>query len=419
MAGLRFMEGTVSFRLMKISIYCFIAAYPFSVNVANGIVLLVCFFALLTSNIQYKKKVLKSTKELWPYIALFFFFMVGVTYSSQSKYALRNIESSVYLLIMPVLFSTARPLGKKSIRFILKLFVIVTFAAAIICLIVNVRYFIINDIDFKNFLSWEYTYQHLSRGIGLHPTYFAIMILISFFIVLFEFQTEKAYEKVFKYFLMSFLFCFLILLGAKIGLIIFFVLINITLIAYFKTKGPKAIVLYVFVNFLLVFLALKTPVVYWRFRVAIESTVSTLSGKTLSDYRLIHWRCAVEKIRESPFWGYGTGDAKITLNQCYEKIDMEHLYNYNAHNQLFDSWLKVGLPGLLLTFLCLAVPLHKSYKSGNYLFAIIFSIFLCVSFTESILAVQKGMVLFCFVVSLYLGHVLNQDKRDEKELGIR
>ena len=364
MAGLKFMEGTVSFRLMKASIYCFLVAYPFSVNTANRLVLVICFFALLTSNIQYKKKLLKSTMELWPFIALFFALVIGVIYSSETKSALRNIESSVYFLIMPVLFSTARPLGKKSVRFILKLFVLVTIVAAIICLFLNVRYFIINDIDFKNFLNWEYTYLNLSRKIGLHPTYFAIMILISFFIVLFEFETEEAYEKVLKYFLMSFLFCFLILLGAKIGLIVFFILINITLIDYVKRKGLKAIVLYVFVNLLLVFLALKTPVVYWRFRVAIESTVNTLSGKTLSDYRLIHWRCAAEKIRESPFWGYGTGDVKVTMNQCYAKLSVEHLYNYNAHNQLFDSWLMVGLPGLLLTFLCLAVPLYRSYKSG-------------------------------------------------------
>jgi O-antigen ligase len=135
------------------------------------------------------------------------------------------------------------------------------------------------------------------------------------------------------------------------------------------------------------------------------NSTSALTPENITDYRLLHWKCALQSIRNNIFFGVGTGDSRQVMNDCYNSINKSELLGYNAHNQFLEMWMKLGLPGVTITFLCLTLPYMKGVIYKNPLFSLTFTIFLFVSMVESLFEVQKGMVLFSFISSIYLGHL--------------
>ncbi|MBT1690189.1 O-antigen ligase family protein [Dawidia soli] len=396
-------------RMLPYSIYAFMVLYPFSVKWANFSILVLCALGLLSNPLSAKVKKAKASKALWLYPAYYGVLLIGMLYSEDRRYAFKILETGIYFLLFPVLFATAATLNAKALRTIGILLVATTCGAAVYCLVQNVLHFHANDISFDRFFTWEYSYSNLTRYIGLHPTYFAAVTLLAFFTLLLRGDFSTVPNKVVYGFILLFLFVFLILLGAKIGLVIFFV-VALALAFVYKLNSRRQLLVRVGGIVLLLVAAYNTPVIYWRFKSAFDGVVHAASGRDgAADYRTLHWGCAAGVIRESPWVGHGIGDVQARMNACYEGLGrLEELRNYSAHNQYLDVWAKVGLLGLGITLLCLVSPLYQSLKTRDLLFSIAFFVFLAVCLTECFLNVQKGVTLFCFVASLYWGHIHHQ-----------
>ncbi len=403
--------ASVNLILLEYSLYCFVISYPYSVKWANGSMLAIFFFAMLSSSLMSKIERLKADNGLMILPAYFILLSIGVLYSNDVTYGLSNLERSISFFCAPLLLGTGDRISKKILIRAGWILTINTLLAALYCLLRNVFYFKENDITFKRFFDWEYTYEHLADFIQLHPTYFSILVLISIYMIIFQTSYESTVQKVRNMALIVFLFMFLILLGAKIAVLVLFLFVNIALITYLKKKGSLALVLgYVLVNAGMIAVAFNTHVIYWRFRMAYETFKNTWNGSEMSDYRLLHWKCTARAISEKPIFGWGTGDSYIPLDECYEGLKMNELLGYNAHNQFLEAWIKLGLPGLLMACLCLFYPLIISIRNRHYLFISIFSTYTLIALTESIFSVQKGIALYCLVTSIYLGHVYTSNK---------
>ncbi len=70
----------------------------------------------------------------WLLTALFFIHLVGLAYTSDWNYALRDLRIKLPLLLFPLIFFTARPIEGAAVRRALLLFVVATSTAAVICL---------------------------------------------------------------------------------------------------------------------------------------------------------------------------------------------------------------------------------------------------------------------------------------------
>jgi len=71
--------------------------------------------------------------------------------------------------------------------------------------------------------------------------------------------------------------------------------------------------------------------------------------------RLEIWRGAWQTLLHEPLSGYGTGSVRENLVETYSKRGFQVGVDaaFNAHNQYLQTWLMLGLPGLLLLLLLL------------------------------------------------------------------
>jgi len=391
--------------LVEYCLYGFIVMYPFSIKWANASILGLCLFGLLSSPASFKIERLKERKSLLLFPLYFILLCIGVSYTKDISNGLKHIETSIGFLILPICFATGRRIHMSTLVRAGWIFTATTVVASFYCIVQNILFFKKNDLPFNDFFEWEYSYTHVSSFIQLHPTYFSILVLISIYFVIYLPGYRSWTLKIMSAVLITFFFIFLIMLGTKIAILIFILFTNAALIVYLRKRNRILILGYVLLNVLMVGFAFRAHVIYWRFLMAYETFKNTLNGTEKSDYRIFHWKCALKAIYEKPMFGWGTGDSHYPLNECYERMGMNELINYNAHNQFLESWIKIGLGGLLIASLCLLFPLYKSLRSRQYLFISIFSTYLIVAFTESIFSVQKGIVLFALIASIYLGHI--------------
>ncbi|MBT1712201.1 O-antigen ligase family protein [Fulvivirgaceae bacterium PWU5] len=395
-------------RMLPYSIYAFMVLYPFSVKWANFSILAICALGLLSNSLSDKLQKAKTNKGIWLYPVYSGVLLLGALYSADTRYAFKILETGIPFLLLPVLFATAATLDAKTLRTIGILLVAITCSVAVYCVVQNVLDIRTEKVPLWYFFTWEYSYSHLAGHIGLHPTYFAALTLLAFFTVLLKGDFTTVQNKVLNTFILIFLSIFLILLGAKIGLLIFFA-VAVVLAFIYKLHSKRQLLIRVGIIVLLLVAAYNTPVIYWRFKTAVDGVLHAASGQVGADYRTLHWRCAAGVIQESPWVGHGIGDVQEKMNACYDGLGrLAELRNYNAHNQYLDSWAKTGILGLVITLLCLACPLYTSFKAGDQLFAIFFFVFLVVCLTECFLNVQKGVTLFCFTASIYWGHLYNR-----------
>lgn len=127
--------------------------------------------------------------------------------------------------------------------------------------------------------------------------------------------------------------------------------------------------------------------------------------------RILMWETSLELIREKPILGVGTGDIKDELqkrnySKGYSGVADKNL---NCHNQFFNSWLSLGVLGLIALlgiFITLFIP--KIEATGFFIQSAAFILF--VTFlTESFLEVQAGIIPFAFLVSI-IGIIGNKEK---------
>ncbi|MBK7649495.1 MAG: O-antigen ligase family protein [Flammeovirgaceae bacterium] len=121
------------------------------------------------------------------------------------------------------------------------------------------------------------------------------------------------------------------------------------------------------------------------------------------------WDAAINA-STNPFWGEGTGDYKLVLNQYYTTHQMSHFANesLNSHNQFIQIYFSNGIIGLLAIVILLGSPIYRSFKMGNPLGILIFFPFLIYGMTEVFMGRYQGVVFFAFLSQVFFSFVDSQ-----------
>ncbi|MGV3540090.1 MAG: O-antigen ligase family protein, partial [Rufibacter sp.] len=221
----------------------------------------------------------------------------------------------------------------------------------------------------------------------------------------------------------------LVLLSSKTIVSVFLVIsiIFITRHFYKKKKSYIGVILSASVAILLFIAIAFTPNIKQRIDEISESNFAVLhqerftydtqfSGLTI---RLLFWKYAVEIIDQENAWllGVGTGDSQDELIQMYKKHNL-YLGNsiikdtgylhYDTHNQFVETFLKIGLLGVLYLLFYLIKDILLAINKKDILFLSFLVIFIFFSLTESTLQSNKGIVFFAFFNSLFLSSYLNK-----------
>lgn len=386
--------------LVEFSAYGFIFSYPFSIKICNLFIILLCISSFFNSSIKQKIDFCLRQKWVWLYFAYFFLLCLCTLYSEDKKEAFALIERSISFCVFPFCLGLAN-FSVNSLNRIFSALVLVTIIAGGICFVNSLIYFRTQNMSYALFFNWEYTHASFTKVIGIHPTYLTLLALVSMSIVLFQYKQHYLIRSI----LILLIGLLIVVLGSKIGIILFIINLNLFFIIKYKVKW-RLIALYFTINSILLIILINTHVTYWRFRMALDSFLSSIKSESLdgvTDYRLIHWTCANRVIKDNVVWGVGTGDPQHQMNTCYKASGKLELLEYNSHNQFLDSWMRMGILGLVLVCLILFISYYKSVRRGDFMFVFFFLSFLMVAFVENIFQVQRGIVLFCFLSIIYLG----------------
>ncbi|MBP7498128.1 MAG: O-antigen ligase family protein [Bacteroidales bacterium] len=376
---------------------------PLIKTISSLLIILISVLWLLTGAFTNKFKILYQNKIFLFFIAYYLIYLAGITYSSNIRFALFDLEIKLALLFFPLI------LGSLYINFFKKLdyekiensYIISCIAGSLFCLIrAFIRYF-------KEDNSLVFYYKEFSYL--FHPSYYAMFLILAIIFLIYKTMNNPIGNKswIINSLMILYFILIIVLLSSKSG-IFSFLLIFIFFIFYYtvKIRKIKRSILILFVALSLFFCLYKIfPYSFGRIEIAKKTLEMTKISANTSDgtsERILIWKTSLEIIRENFLFGVGTGDIKDELMRKYKEKKMTTAYNLklNAHNQYLQSFIATGFLGFIIFLSSLILPAIIAIRQKNIIY-LMFIFLVAFNFLfESMLEVQAGVVFYAFFNSL-------------------
>jgi O-antigen ligase len=345
-------------------------------------------------------------------IGLYVLHVIGMLFTKNVDRGLFDLEVKLSLLALPISFIGYGNLDKVHYEKILRAFLIGITLAAVFCLVQSAYKVFVLNAKYFYFLSSRFS-------VIIHQSYFAMYLVFGIAILTYlewpVFRRISPLRTFASISLMLFLSICTILTGSKIGFImwvIVMVAITVFLIKELKQKWMPAVMLMGFMSVGLAFIQ-STPELKSRILKVIRLTDGQLKEDATGNIestaaRLLVYKTVGDVLIDQPWYGSGTGDFQDVLDIAYEAKGYSNLKerHLNAHNQFFQSWLGLGIPGLVLLFSIFVVIFQHAFSSGERVYLGFAALIALISLTESMLNVQAGVVFFSFFVMLFSRHTL-------------
>ncbi len=338
--------------------------------------------------------------------SFFLILLLSILYSEDLSYALKKLETSLslfaYPLVFVLLYNCSKKIDKKFIEILKWVFVVsLTFF-----LVSTFTYYFLTEpfYTFKSTIVHYHTLVDLRIiGYEMHSIYLSMHIGVGI-IFLIDMMSKANVNKRF-YFLILFalLFVFMAVLNRR-GPIIALVMIG--LIFLIKSRLKVKLALPVFILTIVFALTLMLTPKFNninRFKELIDIEALNSNPNSSSAIRLSIYNCALKQAFKAPVFGYGWGDVKEVLNECYKEENPNLLLkNYNTHNQFLSMLLATGIVGLFLLLFYFYFTLKFSNKNGNQVLFFLLLYFGFNMLSENILEREDGVIFFSFFVNLFL-----------------
>ena len=387
---------------------------PLRNNISGAVLFLLIFSSIL--DFKNTKSIVKNSiknKFFILFISLFIIHLLGLLYTTNFRYALKDLDIKFPLLIFPFLL-LGRVLDKKTIDFILKGFVIG-------CLIGSIGAF---SHAIQLYFQTRDIYKMLYEGMQfiMHSSYFALYLSFSIAYLFFKLDAEDSLfskKNLVIFSLMFFFIMVVIFLNSRAGMIGLGVSFLFFLVYVIVEKRLKLFYFLIAIFFMTsVFVFTTSNQVFNRFKsisketvlVKANSTIDKESNINTKDLRIAILTIGFDLFKESPVFGYGTGDIKDVLIEGYKKEGFIKGYDrkYNSHNQFLQFLLAFGIIGLLVFLLSLIYPMFFAFFKKNYLYVFLILI-LCFNFLfESMLETKAGVEFYAFFNALLMGVSLKE-----------
>ena len=339
--------------------------------------------------------------------SVFIITVLAAIYSTDPKGAFNEIGRRAVILVIPILFCL-NPLDLKKYRDNLLLFFALVCTATMLYLyadaLATIRHF---KLPYSMLFSGYFANHNFSEPIGIHATFFSMQVGLALVFLLWLLLKEKA-----VYNRLLYLACALILTGGMVQLssksvfVALFLAINIA-VPYFLLQGVKRrryIIIATCLSALMVSGILSSAAFRERYVTELTKDLSPAQAGESLDSRLARWNVAIKLIEKKPVIGYGTGTELALLHDNFfnNRLYSSFLNNLNAHNQYLSFLIKSGIAGLLVYLGMLAFGFNASFQQKDLLLFTFMLIVTCVSFSENLLDVDKGIFYYAFFYS-FLG----------------
>jgi len=121
-------------KIFLFGIFLLVASLPFS-KITLSISQLILFGNwLLEGNFKSKWQQIKSNKVFWIVASMFLIHLLGLFFTTNFDYAIKDLRIKIPLLILPLIFATTEPINKKTLTYLLLTFIGFLFIYSLISL---------------------------------------------------------------------------------------------------------------------------------------------------------------------------------------------------------------------------------------------------------------------------------------------
>lgn len=132
--------------------------------------------------------------------------LLGLIYTADFEYALKDIRIKAPLLLLPLILSTSKPLAIKQFHLVLKIFVAAVFTSSMVSIMVITGFYKKELLDIRG------------ASVFISHIRFALLICVSFFIALYFFKKSSAKEKIIWLLLLMWWPLFLFIIQSMTGI---------------------------------------------------------------------------------------------------------------------------------------------------------------------------------------------------------
>lgn len=389
-------------------------SFPLSFTISNiGLVFLVASWLLKVILVD-RKIAFTSAQSRNLFIAsslLFLWQSISLFYSEDLVSGLKNLEGKMSLILLPLILLTIS-MKENRVLLLLKAYIL-SIGICSIVLMVNSG---VNYFQTGLFL----TYHDFTAMLGFHAVFYSyytyLAILISAF--LFNAKALVSWEKLILIFLLGLFFTVLVISASKNVLIVstlsLFIILSYQLIKNKITWKTTLLVGSILVIVSVAFVS--SPNIQKRLSElgsfeGIENLEKVQQGEILShedrllfngtSLRIFLWVTGAEIVakNDAQLIGLTPADRRAIINEEYYKNGMNPSYeNFNLHNQFVQTYVELGLVGLVLYLSIIGIAFLIALKNKNQILLLFLSAFVVFQITESVLERNKGIVFFMFFI---------------------
>jgi O-antigen ligase len=368
-------------------------------SIATGLLLLNW---LIDGNLKEKFIQIRSNKALLAILAIFGIHLLGLLYTSNFTYALKDLRIKLPILLIPIVFATTPKLNEKQFFFFLKFFIMVALASSLYSFYI---YMNVLGKEIKELREISTFISHIRLSLLNCIAAFAC-----FYLVYKNWDKKFSIENIFASLIGVWLFIFNGILGARMGILVFFILIalGVFYIVYKKKNWWLRIGLIVFI-IALPFISyyginsVKYRVDEVKREFEVYEKTKNPSDKSIIQ-RFVYWKIGYELIKKDPLIGVGTGDIADAYKEFYKKDSMglSEIRQHRAHNQFLTILITFGIIGFSIFMFGLIYPMIKLKKYRDYFYIVFFISFMLSMTMEDTIETQAGVTFYAFFNSLFL-----------------
>ncbi|MCB0815839.1 MAG: glycosyltransferase, partial [Flavobacteriales bacterium] len=337
-------------------------------------------------------------------LLLYVLYLIGLAWSDDMGYAWFDLGIKASMGLLPLVLWAVPDDRRVGGRTVLGAFVAGASIAVVICVLVALAR-TLTDVLPGGQGFWAGQWIGSRFSLFMHPTYFAVHLCLALVVVLLREARpgDRGYRRITPWLLVAgVLFC-----GSKAGWIVLVLLYGLLLLMRWRTPLRRSLLLaglagaVAFAVFMAVSPYVREKVEQLEMLGDHAPVAPDASGST--GLRQLTWTAAMELLQENWLLGTGTGDVKNELLARYAEKGYVHALEQrlNAHSQLLQTPLTVGVVGGVLIALLLAVPAWSAIRRRDALM-VAFVLVLGINWAfESMLEVQAGVV-FLTVAGLML-----------------
>jgi O-antigen ligase len=373
---------------------CIAFTLPLNKNLVPLLIVFTIILWFVEGNFNEKLQVLKSKFFLLA-ICLYLLHLVGMLYTTNYKAGGFDLEQKLSLLILPLLFFSETQVNNLQSLKILKSFVVGCVLAGLICL---------TNAAFKYYISGNIEglfYTQFSPI--MHTSYFAMYLCFAIILILFNDGIMQ--NQTLKLATVLFLTLPIVLSSSKSGLFSLGLIILAKLMydVFIKKSYLRVLVFSSLLIITALSIYLVFPKAFLRVSEMKQDITSPKSEVNTNTNRIAIWKLSSTIISNNYLIGVGTGDVKDVLNAAYEKQTIAELAEkkLNAHNQYLQTFMALGLPGILILLSLLSVIAYFTWSNNMLDGALLTAIIAFNLLFESMLETQAGVVFIAFFLMYY------------------